>query len=156
MASAAPGMSLTGSGWVRRWTCSMTVPSRSRKTAGRMPMAVGLSMDLFIIQTTILDVALSLLENFEGSDVLMIALPQPAIHAADEGRQHVEAQVEFVHVGHFMIGRRSQGIDAAVGEIALGLLWLLYEFDDARVLVELGDAASLGVWGAEEEHGHVA
>src|ERR1051325_4889758 len=100
MASAAPGMSLTCCGWVSRGACSMTVPSRSRKTARRMPMEVDLCMNLRRFQKAGFYIALGLLERFEGSDVLMIALPQAAKHAADKGRQHVEAQIEFVHVGH--------------------------------------------------------
>src|SRR5215208_3128841 len=126
MASAAPGMSFTWEGWVSRWTCSMTVPSRSRKTALRMPIEVCLSIvgrcrlktrttELCRCEAASPHVLLGLLEHFHRANVLMIALPQPAIHAADEGRQHVEAQIEFVHIGHFVIGRRGQSINAAVG-----------------------------------------
>src|SRR5258707_1147654 len=60
-------------------------------------------------------VALGLLERLNRSDVLMIALPQPAIHSAHKRRQHVEAQIKTVHVGHLMIGRGAKSIDTAVG-----------------------------------------
>src|SRR5882672_5862291 len=104
----------------------MSVPSRSRKTARRIPMLLGLSIvGRCRLKTCITKlcrgeaagphVALGLLKHFNRSDVLMIALPQPAMHAADKRRQHVEAQIELVHAGHLVPGRGTQSINSAVG-----------------------------------------
>src|SRR5882724_11555619 len=100
----------------------MTVPSRSRKTARRIPMPLCLSIDgkcrLKTCTTKLRrgeaagpHVALGLLERFKRSYVLTIALPQPAMHPADKRRQHVEAQVKPVHVGHLVIGRSAESIN---------------------------------------------
>src|SRR6266550_8488849 len=99
-------------------------------------------------------VALGLLERFNRPNILMIALPQPAKHPADKRREHVEAQIEFVHLSHLMIGRSAKSIDTAIGEVGSGILRFFNEFADARTLIKLRDATALRIGSVKKHHGH--
>ena len=73
----------------------------------------------------------------------MIALPQPAEHPADKCRQGVKPRSNLF-MSAIVIGRGGQSIKNAVSQLPLGCLGFS-EFDDARVHIRLGDAATLGI-----------
>ena len=85
----------------------MSVPSRSRKTAGRRPVrgrSVGPARTAARRG--------GLLQRLVGADVEVVALPGPAPHPADEPGQDLEAEVERLHRGDLAVGVGVDDVDA--------------------------------------------
>ena len=93
----------------------MTVPSRSRKTAARTS---GHRSGPWAEHARSLGARGG--ERFVGPDVAVVAVPREASHAADEARQHVEAEIESTEVRDLAVGVGTDHVDARDAEDNLG------------------------------------
>src|SRR5262245_50370087 len=89
-------------------------------------------------------------ERFGSSDVDVVPVDQETLHAADEARQHVEAEIEGRERRDLAPAWRPQREDSGAREIAVRTLGLLGERDDRALHVERRHAAALRIRRAEE------
>ena len=86
------------------------------------------------------------LESLVGSDVEVIASPDPASHPADEPGEYLDAQVERPHRGDLAISLGLDDVEPAAGQVTGRLIRLLEERNVPSFPVQLGDpgAQALG------------